>query len=79
MAKQSPYQILQKYTGERIEIRLKDSEYYKGLLLGVEKSKHDGLGNIVLRDVKKINSYEENFDWILIRGNNILFIYLGES
>jgi small nuclear ribonucleoprotein (snRNP)-like protein len=75
MVNESPYQFLTNYKGKKIKVELKDSDCYEGLLSKIEKSEHDGLGNIFLRNVKGGN-YKGEADWALIRGNNILFIYL---
>jgi small nuclear ribonucleoprotein (snRNP)-like protein len=74
MTREDPYEFLQKYIGKEIKVRLKNSEIYKGLLIDIERSNHDGVGNIKLQNVR--NRYKQNFEWVLIRGNNILFIYL---
>jgi small nuclear ribonucleoprotein (snRNP)-like protein len=74
MTGEDPYEILQKYIGKEIKVRLKNLEVFKGLLVDMERSNHDGVGNIKLQNVK--DRYKQNFEWALIRGNNILFIYL---
>jgi small nuclear ribonucleoprotein (snRNP)-like protein len=70
-------QFLQNYAGRKIRVCLKDSRCYEGLLASTERREREKLGNILLRDAKKVN-YEEKFDWLLIRGNNVLIIYFVE-
>ncbi len=66
-----PYQFLAKHKGKSIKIQIKCSEeIYEGILSDLEVGKHYGLRNILLRD-KNNEIY-----WTLIRGNQILFIYL---
>jgi small nuclear ribonucleoprotein (snRNP)-like protein len=72
---ETPYRFLQKFLGKEIKVELKDSDFYEGLLVRIEENEHEGLGNIFLRNVKGSN-YKGEADWSLIRGNNILFIYL---
>jgi small nuclear ribonucleoprotein (snRNP)-like protein len=71
-----PYKFLQTYIGKNIKVGLKNSEDYEGSLYSVDCSKHEGIGNIALKNAKKTDNSKEKFDWLLIRGDNIFFIYL---
>jgi small nuclear ribonucleoprotein (snRNP)-like protein len=75
---ESPYRFLLNYIGRKIKVRLKNSECYRGLLADVGRSQHEGLGSILLLDVKKVNPYEDEFEWVIIRGSSVLTFYLVE-
>jgi len=75
MDNETPYQCLANHIGKKIKVELKDSTCYEGLLDKVGNSMHEGIGNLLLKEFKK-TGYKEESEWGIIRGNNILFVYL---
>ena len=64
------YQFLKKWKGKNITIVTKrNGGIYKGILKEVERSVHDGIGNILLQNSE---------DWVLIRGSSVFYIQLEE-
>jgi|YelNatPaOPRAMG01_1025707.scaffolds.fasta_scaffold51952_1 small nuclear ribonucleoprotein len=71
-----PMNVLRSFLGKRTCVRLKNDCAYKGLLETI-----DAQMNMILREAVEYKKDEEtaNFGTVLIRGNNVLFIYLDTA
>jgi small nuclear ribonucleoprotein (snRNP)-like protein len=68
----NPLRALAKRVGNKIQIRLKDSTVYQGIL-----KEFDSYMNIILTDcTEKVSETEPEVQYkeLFIRGNNILFV-----
>jgi small nuclear ribonucleoprotein (snRNP)-like protein len=63
---------LSKYMGKYVKVGIRDKgiQEYEGTLKGVDLSKHNGIGNLLL---------EKNGKDYLIRGNYIVYIILTDT
>ncbi|MGC8601019.1 MAG: LSM domain-containing protein [Thermoprotei archaeon] len=73
----TPLRLLKRALNAPVIVKLKDGEEYRGIL-----NNYDPTMNIVLEDSKQVDENGNalvSFGKILIRGNNILYIVIGES
>ena len=68
-----PLNTLQKSINRNVTVRLKNDIEYKGKMTNV-----DAYMNVILNDAEEFvnGSLSENFGKVVIRGNNVLFIYI---
>jgi len=74
---ETPLKLLKKALNAPVTVKLKDGQEYKGIL-----NNYDPTMNIVLDDSVQVDDNGNalvSFGKILIRGNNILYVAVGES
>ncbi|WP_449461679.1 hypothetical protein PQ610_04690 [Tardisphaera miroshnichenkoae] len=74
---ETPLRLLKKALNAPVTVKLKDGEEYRGIL-----NNYDPTMNIVLDESTQVDENGNalvSFGKILIRGNNILYIVVGES
>ena len=68
-----PLTILQKNTKKAVTVRLKNDVEYRGKIDNV-----DSYMNLIMTDAEELKDGKtvEKFGWVILRGNNVLFIKL---
>ncbi|MGC9059134.1 MAG: LSM domain-containing protein [Candidatus Aenigmatarchaeota archaeon] len=66
------FKLLNNYRDKRIKVRTRDGNLYEGILKDFSESWHEGVGNLVLKEV--YDSFKVYYREVIIRGTEVCII-----